>query len=67
MSEDTNRLELIQKLWTKLNRTERLAHRKWTLNQCATCGREGKWEGGKPHGCWCDACCDLASGTGIRA
>jgi hypothetical protein len=62
-----NPLELIQKLWSRLNPTERKAHLKWTLNQCITCGREGRWEGGKPNGFWCDACCDLSSGTGIRA
>jgi hypothetical protein len=51
-------LEQIQKLWTKLNRDERKAYLDWTLQQCATCGRAGTWEGGIPNGMWCDACCD---------
>jgi hypothetical protein len=52
-------LELIQQLWAKLNHAERKAHLDWTLNHCATCGREGTWEGGDPGGAYCDACMEL--------
>jgi hypothetical protein len=55
----TATLELIQRLWAKLNRAEREAHLDWTLNHCATCGRAGKWEGGGANGMYCDACMDL--------
>jgi len=52
-------LEKIQKLWDKLDRDGRKAHLEWTLNQCATCGRPGTWDGwGEPSGSWCDACCE---------
>jgi hypothetical protein len=60
MSDDTrsNIPERIQQLWATLDRDERDAHLEWVLTQCATCGRTGKWEGGKPSGFWCDECCD---------
>jgi len=46
-------LQLIQKLWNKLDKTGREAHLEWTLSRCATCGRSGAI-----NGMWCDACCD---------
>jgi hypothetical protein len=46
-------LTQIRKLWAKLDRDERYEHLKWTLAQCATCGRNGA-----ENGMWCDACCD---------
>jgi hypothetical protein len=51
-------LEQIKKLWAKLGGAGRKAHLEWTLKHCATCGREGTWEGGIPEGMWCDACCE---------
>jgi hypothetical protein len=55
-------LERIRKLWAKLDKTDRMAHLEWTLKQCATCGREGRWmlaDGSDdPDGMWCDACMD---------
>ena len=44
---EPNPLKQIQQLWTKLSPDERKTHLEWTLNHCATCGREGKWEGGE--------------------
>jgi len=58
-------LELIQKLWAKLDKDERKAHLDWTLNQCATCGRKGTWAGGVPDGTWCDACCEDGARSGV--
>jgi hypothetical protein len=51
-------LEHIRKLWHKLDKADRQRHLEWTLQQCAICGRQGKWEGGWPDGLWCDACCE---------
>jgi hypothetical protein len=54
-------LERIQKLWATLDESDRRRHLKWTLQQCAACGREGKWNGRSDDllgGDWCDACCE---------
>jgi len=51
MSDDMrfNTLEQIQKLWAGLDRDGREAHLDWTKRQCATCGRAGRWEGGRAN------------------
>jgi len=53
-----NILEQIKQLWSLLDQDGREQHLDWTKKQCATCGRAGTWEGGKPNGFLCDECCE---------
>jgi hypothetical protein len=53
------KLVQIRKLWSRLDKDERLALQGWFMEQCACCGRPGLFDG-RPwsNGAFCDACFD---------
>jgi hypothetical protein len=57
--DDASILEQIKALWATLGKDGRYQHLHWTLDQCATCGRPGAW-----NGFWCDPCCEEGRAPG---